>query len=253
MSIGTQKTPSSPFGRKRCPCGKRVPLFPLETGRSFPTGPLGETATQNLSSKRDVVSKSRPYGKPCPTLKGETGVQFPDGTSKTKLRWNSSWMGVRTESWTVKRSGLEVRMYSREKVELFLLATEDGMGPTAAAKFAGVSVGAAKKWATGHLPHSYTGARCRIGARKPPRKEASLGPRQVDLRPARDRPARRAQRGPDREPAAQGGVGRPKSGRVGPGFDLEQEQVRARREIEAGDRPAPPLDHRFLEDIEELL
>ncbi|MZJ63608.1 hypothetical protein [Collinsella aerofaciens] len=42
-------------------------------------------------------------------------------------------------------------MYSREKVELFLLATEDGMGPTAAAKFAGVSVGAAKKWATGHL------------------------------------------------------------------------------------------------------
>ena len=67
-------------------------------------------------------------------------------------------------------------MYSREKVELFLLATEDGMGPTAAAKFAGVSVGAAKKWATGHLPHSYTGARCRIGARKPRRKEASLGP-----------------------------------------------------------------------------
>lgn len=67
-------------------------------------------------------------------------------------------------------------MYSREKVELFLLATEDGMGPTAAAEFAGVSVGAAKKWATGHLPHSYTGARCRIVAREPPRKEASLGP-----------------------------------------------------------------------------
>ncbi|WP_204987057.1 hypothetical protein, partial [Collinsella aerofaciens] len=35
--------------------------------------------------------------------------------------------GVRTESWTAGRSGLEVRMYSREKVELFLLATEDGM------------------------------------------------------------------------------------------------------------------------------
>jgi transposase InsO family protein len=87
-----------------------------------------------------------------------------------------SQKGVRTESWTVKRFGLEVRMYSREKVELFLLATEDGMGPTAAAKFAGVTVGAAKKWATGHLPHSYTGARCRIGARKPRRKEASLGP-----------------------------------------------------------------------------
>lgn len=79
-------------------------------------------------------------------------------------------------------------MYSREKVELFLLATEDGMGPTAAAKFAGVSVGAAKKWATGHLPHSYTGARCRIGARKPPRKEASLGPDKSIY--ARQRPAR---------------------------------------------------------------
>ena len=78
-------------------------------------------------------------------------------------------------------------MYSREKVELFLLATEDGMGPTAAAKFAGVTVGAAKKWATGHLPHSYTGARCRIGARKPRRKEASLGPDKSTPRP---RPAR---------------------------------------------------------------
>lgn len=44
---------------------------------------------------------------------------------------------MRTESWTAGRSGLEVRMYSREKVELFLLATEDGMGPTAAAEFAG--------------------------------------------------------------------------------------------------------------------
>ena len=31
----------------------------------------------------------------------------------------------------------------------FLLATEDGMGPTAAAEFAGVSVGAAKKWEIG--------------------------------------------------------------------------------------------------------
>lgn len=36
-------------------------------------------------------------------------------------------------------------------------------------------MGAAKKWATGHLPHSYTGGGCRIGARKPHRKEASFG------------------------------------------------------------------------------
>ena len=67
-------------------------------------------------------------------------------------------------------------MYSREKVELFLLATEGGMGPTAAAEFAGVTVSVAKKWATGNLPRSYTGGGCRIVARKPPRKEASLGP-----------------------------------------------------------------------------
>ena len=67
-------------------------------------------------------------------------------------------------------------MYIREKVELFLPVTEDGMGPTAAAKFSGVSVGAAKKWATGHLPHSYTGARCRIGASRRHRKEAGVGP-----------------------------------------------------------------------------
>lgn len=101
--------------------------------------------------------------------------QYPDAFAGHDVE-DAIQKGVRTESWTAGRSGLEVRMYSREKVELFLLATEDGMGPTAAAKFAGVSVGAAKKWATGHLPHSYTGARCRIGARKPPRKEASLGP-----------------------------------------------------------------------------
>jgi len=67
-------------------------------------------------------------------------------------------------------------MYSREKVELFLLTTEDGMGPTAAVALAGVSVGAAKKWAAGRLPHSYTGARRRIGTRKQCRKGASLGP-----------------------------------------------------------------------------
>ncbi len=89
---------------------------------------------------------------------------------------NERHKGVRTESWTAGRSGLEVRMYSREKVELFLLATENGMGPTAAAEFAGVSVGEAKKWATGHLPRSSTGGGCRIVTRKPPRKEAGLGP-----------------------------------------------------------------------------
>lgn len=44
-----------------------------------------------------------------------------------------------------------------------------------------------------------------------------------------------------------------KSGGLRPGYDVECEKDRARREIGAGDRPAPPLDHRFLEDLEELL
>lgn len=86
--------------------GNYVPESSPGVGRSFRIGPQPETASQNFASE---------------------------------------WEGVRTESWTAGRSGLEVRMYSREKVELFLLATEDGMGPTAAAKFAGVSVGAATK------------------------------------------------------------------------------------------------------------
>lgn len=46
---------------------------------------------------------------------------------------------------------------------------------------------------------------------------------------------------------------RPKGGGLCPGYDVEREKVRARREIGAGDRPAPPLDYRLLEDIEELL
>lgn len=83
-------------------------------GHSFPMRPLGETTSQNSGSKRDMVSQtgllrkmhpgiprskrdalsqSRPYGKLRPTLKGKTGAQFPGGASKTKLRWNSSWMG----------------------------------------------------------------------------------------------------------------------------------------------------------------
>lgn len=82
-------------------------------GHSFPMRPLGETTSQNSGSKRDMVPKQASYGK-CipespletgrafpveaygklrPTLKGKAGTQFPGGASKTKLRWNSSWMG----------------------------------------------------------------------------------------------------------------------------------------------------------------
>ena len=112
------------------PCGKRVPQFELETGCGFPTGPLGETATQNLSSKRDgfpnrplaettsrnphsnwdTVSQASLFRKLHPTLKDKTGTQFPGRASKTKLRWNSSCLGLqpaktRTISPQLMRAG----------------------------------------------------------------------------------------------------------------------------------------------------
>lgn len=74
------------------PRGNYIPEFWLETGYGFPNRPLTENASRNPHSKRDALSQSRPYGKLRPTLKGKTGTQFPGGASKTKLRWNSSWM-----------------------------------------------------------------------------------------------------------------------------------------------------------------
>ena len=146
-------------------------------------------------------------------------------------------------------------MYDRETVELALMALEEGMTRAEAAELAGAARRTVGRWAAGRLPRSYTGrpwGSGKMGGASGERKAARMSTGGA-VRPAGDRAPRGAGAGSDREPAAQGGVGRPKSGRVGPGFDLEQEQVRARREIEAGDRPAPPLDHRFLEDIEELL
>lgn len=67
-------------------------------------------------------------------------------------------MGVRTKSWTVKGGRIGVRMYSKENVELFLLAREDGMSIKGAAAFAKVNYNAAKDWIYKGLPHSYTGA-----------------------------------------------------------------------------------------------
>ena len=51
---------------------------------------------------------------------------------------------MRTESWTAGGPDWKGAHVQQEKVELFLLATENGMGPTAAAEFAGVSVGEAR-------------------------------------------------------------------------------------------------------------
>lgn len=48
-------------------------------------------------------------------------------------------------------------MHTKEEVELFLLARGDGMTLREEAAFAGVGMGAAKRWSAGDLPRSYTG------------------------------------------------------------------------------------------------
>ncbi len=129
-------------------------------------------------------------------------------------------------------------MYAKEEVELFLLAREDGMTVGAAAEFAGVPAETARKWARGSLPRSYTGAPWGSGrivpddARATPREARSEARDQGAVRARGVRPARRHDARPDREAPAQGGVGRPKRGRLAPPFDPDAEQVRARQEIE---------------------
>ena len=92
------------------PRGNYDPEFELETGCGFPNRPLAENASRNSRSKRDALSQSRAYGKLRPTLKGKTGTQFPGRASKTKLRWNSSCLGLqpaktRTISPQLMRAG----------------------------------------------------------------------------------------------------------------------------------------------------
>lgn len=148
-------------------------------------------------------------------------------------------------------------MYSKETAEEFLSAREVGMTLLPTSSFAGITFWAARCWSRGRLPHSYTGARCaprrRMDGPKPTRGKARHMPDKKLYDQPRSGPL--AGLSPDQieNLLLRAVLADLKSGRVGPGFDLEQEQMRARREIEAGDRPAPPLDHRFLEDIEELL
>ena len=99
MSIGTQKTPSSPFGRKAAggsgpilgtaaqndpfssvpegSFGKRISSSGRIPGYRFPMGPLGETASQNSGSKRDMVSQTSLLRKIHPGIPARNGTHFP--------------------------------------------------------------------------------------------------------------------------------------------------------------------------------
>ena len=62
-------------------------------------------------------------------------------------------MGMRTKSWTIG-SGLEVRKYSRDDVELALLAVGEGMSRREAAELVGCGETPVRNLAAGRLPHS---------------------------------------------------------------------------------------------------
>ena len=128
------------------------------------------------------------------------------------------------------------------------MALDEGTNVARASKEVGIPEDTARRWAAGGLPHCHPGgtrASGRIAGSAKPSKRRRPVPEASPLRPAEVRPAGGHEPRPDREPAAQGGVGRPKRGRLAPPFDPDAEQVRARREIEAGDRSADVRDYPF--------
>lgn len=62
---------------KRHPSGNRVPLSRRIPGYRFPMGPLGETASQNSGSKRDMVSQTSLLRKMQPGIPARNGTHFP--------------------------------------------------------------------------------------------------------------------------------------------------------------------------------
>ena len=145
-------------------------------------------------------------------------------------------------------------MYDRHKVEEALEPLSLGFSIRQAAELVGASPSAVQARACGRLPHE-RGAR--IGATGARRKAAEMTGPKAGAGGLYDPPASGPLAGltPDQVEnlLLRAVLDDLKGGRLAPGFDVEQEQVRARREIEAGDRPAPALRHRFLEDLEELL
>lgn len=92
------------------PRGNCDPEVELGTGYRFPNRPLAENASRNSRSKRDALSQSRAYGKPASHLEGQNWDAVSGPGIKTKLRWNSSCLGLqpaktRTISPQLMRAG----------------------------------------------------------------------------------------------------------------------------------------------------
>ncbi len=105
-------------------------------------------------------------------------------------------------------------MHSREDVELALMALEEGWTRAAAGALVGASGPTVSRWAAGRVPHERRGAA---------RGRGRMAPRGVPRGGSRERVREGGPRGrDDREHAAQGGVGRPKRGRLAPGFDINR-------------------------------
>ena len=135
-------------------------------------------------------------------------------------------------------------MYDRDVVELALLALEEGMSQQEAAELCGASRGTVGYWARGRLPHGR-----RAPSARPPRRRARMAPPD-----AKEEPLNEAERAAYEAAMTENQLLRAVLDDLkGAGsHPVEQEKVRAGREIARGDRPAPPRDHRFLEDLELL-
>ena len=143
-------------------------------------------------------------------------------------------------------------MYDRDTVELLLLALDEGMGVTRAAREVGVSLDTARRWAAGMLPRSCAAApraSGRIGADEARTTRGGARVKKIEIGALYEPPETGplAEMTPDQieKLLLRAVLDDLKRGRLAPPFDPDAEQVRARREIEAGDRSADVDDYPF--------
>ena len=143
-------------------------------------------------------------------------------------------------------------MHTKEEVGLFLLAREDGMSVAEAAAFAGVGGRVAISRDAGMLPRSYTGrpwGSGRIGVDEASATRGGARVKRIEIRglyePPETGPLAQMTSDQIEKLLFRAVLDDLKRGRLAPPFDPDAEQVRARREIEAGDRSADVGDYPF--------